>query len=567
MPDSTEASTPSAQAGEAPASAPTSRIRTSGDSEVGTYLEIAEAREPGQIFTPAPNAPEAVVVLDYGSQYSMLIARRIREAGVYSELVPWDSKPEQLNHLRIKGFVLSGGPASVYEADAPTLPSYVIASKLPVLGICYGMQLLAHSLGGRVAPAAHREYGHAVITVSDIESPLLRGLPTSMPVWMSHGDHVVELPQGFRSIAYSESSPVAVMADAAGHLGIQFHPEVVHTPQGDQLIQNFLFNVAGCAGDWTAANFIEESVKSIRERVGTGKVICALSGGVDSAVAATLVHRAIGDQLTCIFVDNGMMRAQEPERVVSTFRGQMAMQLLHVDAVERFLGELVEVTNPETKRKRIGETFIRIFEAEAVKLGKVDFICQGTTYPDVIESASTGTSAAVKIKTHHNVGGLPADMQFTLIEPLRYLFKDEVRRVGKELGLSDEMVYRQPFPGPGLAIRVIGEVTRDKLDVLRAADWIVMDEIKNASMYYDLWQSFAVLTDTKSVGVQGDFRTYGYCVALRCVTAEDAMTADWARLPYDLLARISTRIVNEVPDVNRVVYDITSKPPGTIEWE
>ena len=406
-----------------------------------------------------------------------------------------------------------------------------------------------------------------MITVSDVESPLLRGLPTSMPVWMSHGDHVVELPQGFRSVAYSESSPVAVMADAAGHLGIQFHPEVVHTPQGDQLIQNFLFNVAGCAGDWTAANFIEESVKNIRERVGTGKVICALSGGVDSAVAATLVHRAIGDQLTCIFVDNGMMRAQEPERVVSTFRGQMAMQLLHVDAVDRFLGELVEVTNPETKRKRIGETFIRVFEAEAAKLGKVDFICQGTTYPDVIESASTGTSAAVKIKTHHNVGGLPTDMQFTLIEPLRYLFKDEVRRVGKELGLSDEMVYRQPFPGPGLAIRVIGEVTRDKLEVLRAADWIVMDEIKNASMYYDLWQSFAVLTDTKSVGVQGDFRTYGYCVALRCVTAEDAMTADWARLPYDLLARISTRIVNEVPDVNRVVYDITSKPPGTIEWE
>jgi GMP synthase (glutamine-hydrolysing) len=543
------------------------RIRTSGDSEVGTYLEIAEAREPGQVFTPAPNAPEAVVVLDYGSQYSMLIARRLREAGVYSELVPWDTAPENLNHLRIKGFVLSGGPASVYEEDAPGLPAFVIASQLPVLGICYGMQLLAHALGGRVAPAAHREYGHAVITISDADSPLLRDLPTSMPVWMSHGDHVVELPPGFRSIAQSESSPVAVMADEAGHLGIQFHPEVVHTPQGDQLLQNFLFNVAGCAGDWTAANFIEESVKNIRERVGDGKVICALSGGVDSAVAATLVHRAIGDQLTCIFVDNGMMRAEEPERVVSTFREHMAMQLLHVDAVDRFLGELVEVTNPETKRKRIGETFIRVFEAEAASLGKVDFICQGTTYPDVIESASTGSSAAVKIKTHHNVGGLPTDMQFTLIEPLRYLFKDEVRRVGKELGLSDEMVYRQPFPGPGLAIRVIGEVTREKLDVLRAADWIVMDEIKNASMYYDLWQSFAVLTDTKTVGVQGDFRTYGYCVALRCVTAEDAMTADWARLPYDLLARISTRIVNEVPDVNRVVYDITSKPPGTIEWE
>jgi GMP synthase (glutamine-hydrolysing) len=551
----------------AEAAAAPPRIRTSGDSEVGAYLEIAEARAPGQIFTPAPNAPEAVVVLDYGSQYSMLIARRIREAGVYSELVPWDTQPDDLNHLRVKAFVLSGGPASVYDDGAPGLQAYVIASRLPVLGICYGMQLLAHALGGRVAPAAIREYGHAVITLSDSQSPLLRGLPGTMPVWMSHGDHVVELPPGFRAIAQSESSPVAVMADAEGHLGIQFHPEVVHTPQGDQLLRNFLFDVAGCAGEWTAANFIEESVRNIRERVGDGKVICALSGGVDSAVAATLVHRAIGDQLTCIFVDNGLMRAGEGEQVVRTFREQMAMRLMHVDAADRFLAELVEVTNPETKRKRIGETFIRVFEAEAAALGRVDFICQGTTYPDVIESASTGASAAAKIKTHHNVGGLPTDMQFTLIEPLRFLFKDEVRRVGKELGLSDEMVYRQPFPGPGLAIRVIGEVTRERVEILREADAIVMDEINKASMYYDLWQSFAVLTDTKTVGVQGDFRTYGYCVALRCVTAEDAMTADWARLPYDLLARISTRIVNEVPEVNRVVYDITSKPPGTIEWE
>ena len=543
------------------------RIRASGDSEVSTYLEIAEAREPGQLLTPAPSAPEAVVVLDYGSQFSMLITRRIREAGVYSELVSWETPPEKLSHLRVKGFILSGGPASVYDEGAPTLPPYVIASGLPVLGICYGMQLLAQALGGRVAPASTREYGHAVITLSEPEHALLRELPATMPVWMSHSDRIVELPPGFRSVAYSDDSPIAAMSDEAGHLGIQFHPEVVHTPQGEQVLRNFLFEVAGCAGDWTASSFVEESIKTIGEQVGDGRVICALSGGVDSAVAATLVHAAVGDKLTCIFVDNGLLRAEEPERVVSTFRGHLAIDLRHIDAADRFLADLAEVTNPETKRKRIGETFIRVFEEEAREIGEVNYIVQGTTYPDVIESASSGTSATAKIKTHHNVGGLPKDMKLSLIEPLRNLFKDEVRRVGKELGLSDEMVYRQPFPGPGLAIRVIGEVTSEKLDILRRADWIVMDEIKSAAMYYDLWQSFAVLTDTRTVGVQGDGRTYGYCVALRCVTAEDAMTADWARLPYELLATISRRVVNEVPEVNRVVYDITSKPPGTIEWE
>ena len=543
------------------------RIRASGDSEVSTYLEIAEAREPGQLLTPAPNAPETVVVLDYGSQYSMLITRRIREAGVYSELVPWDTPPEKLSHLKVRGFVLSGGPASVYDLGAPTLPAYVVGSKLPVLGICYGMQLLAQALGGRVAPASRREYGHAVITVSEPGNPLLHDLPATMPVWMSHSDRIVDMPPGFRAVAYSDDSPVAAMADDAGHLGIQFHPEVVHTPQGGQLLHNFLFEVARCSGDWTSASFIDESVSTIKRQVGAGRVICALSGGVDSAVAAALVHAAVGDQLTCIFVDNGLMRAEEPERVVSTFREHMAIDLRHVNASERFLAELAGVTNPETKRMRIGETFIRVFEQQARGIGAVNYIVQGTTYPDVIESASTGTNATAKIKTHHNVGGLPKDMELSLIEPLRNLFKDEVRRAGTELGLPDEMVFRQPYPGPGLAIRVIGEVTPDKLDILRRADWIVMDEIKAAAMYYDLWQSFAVLTDTRTVGVQGDGRTYGHCVALRCVTAEDAMTADWARLPYELLATISRRIVNEVPEVNRVVYDITSKPPGTIEWE
>ena len=548
-------------------SAPADRVRTSGDTEVATYLEVAGAREPGALLTPAPNAPETVVVLDYGSQFSMLITRRIREANVYSEMVPWDTPASKLNHLRVKAFILSGGPSSVYDEGAPSLPAYVINSGVPVLGICYGMQLLTHTLGGRVEPSDEREYGHAILNLTEAANPLLKGLPASLPVWASHGDKVTRLPPGFRGIAQSDNAPVAVMTDGSKYFGILFHPEVVHTPQGDTLIRNFLFEVAGCRGEWTAGNFVEESVAAIKKAVGGGQVICALSGGVDSAVAAAMVHRAVGDQLTCIFVDNGLLRMGEAERVVETFTKHMAIKLRHVDATGRFLTQLAEVTNPETKRKRIGETFIRLFEDETRSLGQVDFLVQGTTYPDVIESASTGNNAAAKIKTHHNVGGLPKDMRLTLIEPLRNLFKDEVRRVGKELGLPDEMVYRQPFPGPGLAIRIIGEVTREKLDILRRADWIVMDEIKKAQVYYDLWQAFAVLTDTKSVGVQGDFRTYGHTVAIRCVEAEDAMTADWARLPYDLLAKISNRITNEVREVNRVVYDITSKPPGTIEWE
>ena len=552
------------------------RIPTSDDLEVSTYLEIAREREgqqPRDGDLPAPAQPETVVILDFGSQYSMLIARRVRDCHVYCELVPFDTPWEQVQKLNPRGFILSGGPASVYDEGAPLAPTYVFDSGLPVLGICYGMQLVAHQLGGRVAPSGEREYGHAVIHQGDSPTDVFADLPASMPVWMSHGDRVVELPPGFRSLAHSENSPVAVMGNDAGIIGLQFHPEVVHTPKGKALIQNFLLRLCGCKGDWTPGNFIADSILRIRNQVGEGRVLCALSGGVDSAVTAALVHRAVGDQLVCIFVNNGLLRREEPERVQDTFHRHLNINLVYVDASDRFLDLLAGVTDPEEKRRIVGETFIRVFEKEADRLGRTDFIAQGTTYPDVIESggspsASGGaTNAAVKIKTHHNVGGLPKEMAFTLIEPLRYLFKDEVRRVGLALGLPEEMVFRQPFPGPGLAIRIIGEVTREKLETLRASDWIVMNEVKKAALYNDLWQAFAVLTDTKSVGVMGDLRTYGHVVALRAVTAEDAMTADWARLPYDLLARISNRIVNEVPAVNRVVYDITSKPPGTIEWE
>ncbi len=545
------------------------RIATSDDLEVSTYLEIAKEKEgatPTLPSAPSPRERETVVVLDFGSQYNMLIARRVRECHVYCEILPHDAPWEQVAALKPKGFILSGGPASVYEAGAPQAPAYIYQSRLPVLGICYGMQVLAHQLGGKVSPGQKREYGHAVL-YQETDHPLLEDLPASMPVWMSHGDEVTELPPGFEVLASTDNSPIAAMGNGDGIVGLQFHPEVVHTPQGKLILQNFLYRICGCQGNWTSGNFIADTVERLRSQVGTGRVICALSGGVDSAVTATLVHRAVGDQLTAIFVNNGLLRREEPERNLNTFSRNLKMNLVYVDATDRFLARLRGVVDPEAKRRAIGEEFIRVFEEEAAKLGQFDFLAQGTLYPDVIESTTSEHKAAAKIKTHHNVGGLPSQMTFSLVEPLRHLFKDEAREAGLALGLPEEMVFRQPFPGPGLAIRIIGEVTPERLEVLRGADWVVMNEVKKAKLYRELWQSFAVLTDTRSVGVMGDFRTYGHVVAIRAVTSEDAMTADWARLPYDLLARISNRIVNEVPGVNRVVYDITSKPPGTIEWE
>lgn len=512
---------------------------------------------------PVPEQ-ELVIVLDFGGQYSQLIARRIRECNVFCEMLPYITPLAEIQAKKPRGIIFSGGPSSVYQEGAPVVDKSIYEMGIPVLGICYGMQLMAFQLGGKVARADRREYGKTEIKITP-GSGLLDCMGERGQCWMSHGDLVEAPPPGFKVLASTSTAPVAAMADRERRLyAVQFHPEVVHTPKGQDVLRYFLFNICGCTGSWTTGSFIEQTVAEVREKVGNQKVICALSGGVDSSVAAVLVHRAVGDQLTCVFVNHGLLRKGEAESVQEIFRDRFNINLVYVDARERFLGKLRGVTDPERKRKIIGEEFIRVFEEEAAKLGEIDFLVQGTLYPDVVES---GTATAAVIKSHHNVGGLPEDMRLSLIEPLRWLFKDEVRRVGEELGLPARIVWRQPFPGPGLAVRILGEVTPEKVAILQEADAIVTEEIARAGLDREIWQYFAVLPDLRSVGVMGDERTYAHTVAVRAVYSHDGMTADWAKIPYEVLERISNRIVNEVKEINRVVYDITSKPPATIEWE
>jgi len=513
---------------------------------------------------------EFVLVLDFGAQYAQLIARRVRELGVYSELYPFNIPLEKIKALNPKGIILSGSPHSTYDPGAPHSDPRIFDLGIPVLGICYGLQLIAYQLGGEVDKAARREYGHAELMIDD-QSDLFAGFggagSASTKVWMSHGDHLTKAPPGFEPIAHTSNAPICAIRNGQKKIyGVQFHPEVVHTQKGREVLHNFVYGICRCNGGWSSSSFIQDSVVEIKRKVGTGKIICALSGGVDSSVAAVLLHKAIGEQLYCIHINNGLMRKNESENVVKTFRDNFHMNLDHVDATDRFLGSLTGVSDPEKKRKIIGNLFIEIFEEEARKIGHVDFLCQGTLYPDVIESISF-KGPSVTIKSHHNVGGLPEKMSLKLIEPFRELFKDEVRAVGRELGLPDDLIWRHPFPGPGLAVRVLGEITKDRLDLLRDADAIFVEEVSKAGLYRDIWQGFVVLLPVQSVGVMGDGRTYDFTVAIRAVSSVDGMTADWFRMPHEVMAAISSRITNEVRGINRVVYDVSSKPPATIEWE